>query len=140
MSTAARRVGGAVLRVLVGLPATLLALPLRCYRRWISPAVPPHCRFTPTCSAYGLQALRTRGAIVGTALTVRRLARCHPFHPGGVDPVPVRRSGPAGTAPQSGDRQASVTAQPCVPQTGGVPPQVRPAPSPSPTSRSGALT
>lgn len=71
--------------------AGLLALPIRLYRRWLSPGLPPHCRFSPTCSGYALQALRTRGALVGTGLTLRRLARCHPFHPGGHDPVPARR-------------------------------------------------
>ncbi len=57
------------------------------------------CRFHPSCSAYALEALRTHGAAGGSWLTVRRLARCHPFHPGGVDPVPpaVRRRAGATT-------------------------------------------
>jgi hypothetical protein len=50
------------------------------------------CRFEPSCSAYALDAVRTRGALVGLALTVRRLARCHPFCRGGLDPVPPRRA------------------------------------------------
>lgn len=58
------------------------------YRRWVSPALPPRCRFHPTCSAYALEALETHGALRGLALTVWRLLRCHPFHPGGFDPVP----------------------------------------------------
>lgn len=68
--------------------ARTLMLPIVAYRRWISPLFGPVCRFQPTCSAYALKALRTHGAIRGTWLTVRRLARCHPFHAGGYDPVP----------------------------------------------------
>ncbi|MFC7547151.1 membrane protein insertion efficiency factor YidD [Plantactinospora sp. GCM10030261] len=59
------------------------------YRRWISPALPARCRFHPTCSAYALEAVTRHGAFRGTGLAVRRLLRCHPFHPGGYDPVPV---------------------------------------------------
>ena len=66
----------------------LLALPIKFYRRWISPALPPACRFTPTCSAYALQALERHGALRGSWLAIRRIARCHPWHPGGDDPVP----------------------------------------------------
>ncbi len=68
--------------------AQLLALPIRFYQRWISPALPPACRFTPTCSAYALEALGRHGALRGSWLAMRRLARCHPWHPGGLDPVP----------------------------------------------------
>jgi uncharacterized protein len=68
--------------------ARALMLPIAGYRRWISPLFGPVCRFQPTCSAYAMQALRTHGAARGTWLTVRRLARCHPFNPGGYDPVP----------------------------------------------------
>jgi putative membrane protein insertion efficiency factor len=66
----------------------VLRLVVVAYRRWVSPALPPRCRFHPTCSAYALQALETHGALRGLALTVWRLLRCHPFHPGGFDPVP----------------------------------------------------
>ena len=58
------------------------------YRRFDSPALPPACRFYPSCSAYAEGALRRHGAAKGVWLTARRLARCHPFHPGGIDPVP----------------------------------------------------
>ena len=70
------------------LPARIAALPIRFYRRFLSPLKPPCCRFDPTCSQYALDALRTRGVIVGTWLTVRRILRCHPFSEPGYDPVP----------------------------------------------------
>lgn len=68
--------------------ARVLMLPIVGYRRWISPLFGPVCRFQPSCSAYALEALGTHGAVRGTWLTMRRIARCHPFHPGGYDPVP----------------------------------------------------
>lgn len=61
---------------------------IRAYRRLISPLLGPHCRFYPSCSAYSLDALRIHGLGRGLWLTARRIGRCHPFHPGGVDPVP----------------------------------------------------
>ncbi|WP_306215331.1 membrane protein insertion efficiency factor YidD [Actinoplanes sp. RD1] len=68
--------------------ARLLTAAVVAYRRWISPALPARCRFYPSCSAYAVEALAKHGALHGTGLTVRRLLRCHPFHPGGYDPVP----------------------------------------------------
>lgn len=61
---------------------------IRGYRRWISPLFPPVCRFYPTCSQYGLGAIERFGACRGSYLALRRILRCHPFHPGGYDPVP----------------------------------------------------
>lgn len=65
----------------------LVAL-IRGYKVLISPALPPACRFTPTCSQYALEAIRRHGAVRGSWLALRRLARCHPFNPGGYDAVP----------------------------------------------------
>lgn len=61
---------------------------VRVYRRWISPALPPACRFVPTCSAYAEEALAKYGAARGSWLAMRRLLRCHPFGGSGYDPVP----------------------------------------------------
>jgi uncharacterized protein len=68
--------------------ARVLALLLTGYRRFVSPLLGPHCRFAPSCSEYALVAVREHGALRGSWLAVRRLARCHPFNPGGLDPVP----------------------------------------------------
>ena len=75
--------------------ARLLTLAITGYRRYISPLTGPHCRFVPSCSAYALEAVRAHGALRGSWLAARRIGRCHPFHPGGLDPVPpAKRSGP----------------------------------------------
>ena len=60
------------------------------YRRFISPIKPACCRFTPTCSAYAIEAYKKRGFIIGTILTVKRILRCNPFCKGGYDPVPEK--------------------------------------------------
>jgi uncharacterized protein len=70
------------------LPRRLLAGLIRAYQRFLSPALPPSCRFHPSCSQYALEAVTRYGAVRGSWLAARRLARCHPFHPGGFDPVP----------------------------------------------------
>ena len=70
------------------LPRRLLTAAIRGYQIAVSPLLPPSCRFTPSCSQYALEAVNRHGAIKGTWLAGRRLARCHPFHPGGFDPVP----------------------------------------------------
>jgi hypothetical protein len=65
----------------------LMAL-IRLYQMTISRVLPPSCRFYPSCSHYGYDAIRKHGAIRGSWLTLKRLARCQPFNPGGYDPVP----------------------------------------------------
>jgi len=65
-----------------------LVLFVRLYQRLVSPLLPPACRFYPSCSTYAIQALERHGALRGGLLAARRLGRCHPFHPGGIDPVP----------------------------------------------------
>jgi len=57
------------------------------YRKFISPMKPPSCRFIPTCSEYALEAVGRYGAMKGMKMALRRILRCHPFHPGGYDPV-----------------------------------------------------
>ncbi|HLW48050.1 MAG TPA: membrane protein insertion efficiency factor YidD [bacterium] len=61
---------------------------IRWYQRWISPHLAPSCRFFPSCSEYATGAVEGHGLLRGGWLAVRRLLRCHPFHPGGYDPVP----------------------------------------------------
>ena len=68
--------------------ARILTGGIRFYRTAISPLKPPVCRFYPSCSCYALQALHAHGPFRGSWMTVRRLLRCNPFHPGGVDLVP----------------------------------------------------
>jgi len=61
---------------------------LRAYRSLLSPFLPPACRFYPSCSSYAIQAVEKYGAVKGAWLAARRLLRCHPYNPGGYDPVP----------------------------------------------------
>ena len=65
-----------------------LIIGVRAYQKVISPVLPARCRFYPTCSQYALEALERHGGMKGSLLTVKRLLKCHPFHPGGVDEVP----------------------------------------------------
>lgn len=70
-------------RLLIGL--------VQLYRYGISPFLGNHCRFHPSCSSYAIEALQRHGAVHGSWLTVRRLSRCHPWHAGGLDPVPDKK-------------------------------------------------
>ncbi|MCQ2248457.1 MAG: membrane protein insertion efficiency factor YidD [Treponema sp.] len=73
-------IGRFVSKILIGL--------VRFYQVFISPLFPACCRYTPTCSKYAIDALKKYGPVKGSYLSVRRIARCHPFHKGGYDPVP----------------------------------------------------
>ncbi len=66
--------------------ALLIAI-VKLYKYLISPVLPGSCRFVPSCSEYMIEALKKYGALKGTYLSVKRVARCHPLHPGGFDPV-----------------------------------------------------
>lgn len=68
----------------------LLLVPLRFYKWAISPWLPPMCRFHPSCSVYAMGAIAVHGPFKGTWLAARRVTRCHPFNPGGLDPVPPK--------------------------------------------------
>jgi putative membrane protein insertion efficiency factor len=84
------------------LKAVVLAL-LRFYKRWISPMLGARCRFQPTCSVYAMDAVQRFGVVRGGWLAIRRIGRCHPFHPGGYDPVPDAPHGGGNPHPDNHD-------------------------------------
>ncbi|WP_433465487.1 membrane protein insertion efficiency factor YidD [Spirillospora sp. CA-142024] len=92
--------------------AAVLILLVRAYRRFLSPLLGQQCRFQPSCSAYGLEALQVHGALRGTWLTARRIARCQPFHPGGHDPVPPRKKSAAAPANSGREESGPALAEP----------------------------
>ncbi|MBD7907758.1 membrane protein insertion efficiency factor YidD [Sporosarcina gallistercoris] len=69
----------------------IVLLLIRFYQKMISPLTPPSCRFYPTCSHYGVEAVETHGVFKGLWLTIVRISKCHPFHEGGFDPVPAKK-------------------------------------------------
>jgi len=86
---------------LAKLAGNAVKAPIVFYRRFISPLKPPVCRFYPTCSQYALEAVEVHGPVRGLWLALRRILKCHPFHPGGYDPVP-----PPGTKKPADKRSA----------------------------------
>lgn len=93
------------------LVAGLLRLVLRTYQLLISPLLGPNCRYAPSCSEYAREALLRHGTLRGSQLALRRVARCHPYSPGGYDPVPSapadppnRRPAPQATGPETATR------------------------------------
>lgn len=80
------------------IPTRVLVFAIELYRTYVSPTRMPTCRFTPTCSEYAVDALREYGAVRGLGLTVVRLVKCAPWHPGGWDPIPERAGSGAQTA------------------------------------------
>lgn len=80
------------LRFVRSLPVRALVFFIELYRNYVSPLRLPTCRFTPTCSEYAVDALKTHGAVKGSLLALARLLKCAPWHPGGWDPVPERGS------------------------------------------------
>ena len=87
--------------------ARVLVAVITGYRRLVSPLLMPRCRFLPSCSGYALEAVQLHGAARGGWLAVRRLSRCHPFHAGGIDPVPSV----SGTVPPPEGRALSMRSQ-----------------------------
>lgn len=77
-----------MLKFIVKLPANLLILLIRIYQFTLSPFIGRNCRYTPTCSNYGIEAIRKYGALKGGWLTIKRVASCHPWGGSGYDPVP----------------------------------------------------
>ena len=73
---------------IASIPKNIVLVLIHGYRRFLSPALPPSCRFTPTCSAYALTSIERYGLIRGGWLALKRIGRCHPWNPGGYDPVP----------------------------------------------------
>jgi len=72
------------------LAKVLAKAPIQFYRKFVSPLKPPTCRFYPTCSQYALDAIEEYGVLQGSWMAVKRILKCHPFHPGGYDPVPPK--------------------------------------------------
>ncbi|WJG09456.1 membrane protein insertion efficiency factor YidD [Aliiglaciecola sp. LCG003] len=73
--------------------SSMRAIPIwliRQYQKWLSPMLGPSCRFHPTCSQYGIEAITRHGFLYGSWLTLKRIGKCHPLHPGGIDHVPEK--------------------------------------------------
>ena len=88
---------------MINLPKAVVLAMLHGYRRWLSPMLPPVCRFQPSCSAYTVQAVERFGVVRGLFLGLFRLSKCHPFHPGGYDPVPEAKEPHCHHHPEAGE-------------------------------------
>lgn len=75
-----------MLKMIARIPVAILVAAVRLYQKLLSPLLGRNCRFTPTCSQYFIEAVTRYGAVVGTWRGIRRILKCHPFHPGGYDP------------------------------------------------------
>ncbi|MCK5676022.1 MAG: membrane protein insertion efficiency factor YidD [Verrucomicrobia bacterium] len=76
---------------ITAVPAKVAIMLVRLYQKMVSPWLGPRCRFHPSCSNYCIEALQQHGMVRGLWLGVKRIFKCHPFHPGGYDPVPEKR-------------------------------------------------
>ncbi len=102
------------------IPARMVMLPVRGWRV-LSRRLPPRCRFHPSCSAYALEALELHGAARGTWMAMRRVGRCHPWHPGGLDPVPTLKTKTPTPNTTPNTTQTSTTMSPGTTGTGPAP-------------------
>ena len=93
-------------------PAVVMLTGIRLYKRFLSPLLPPACRFQPSCSMYAMEAIEIHGAARGAALAAARIARCHPWNPGGYDPVPRAVIGPHQSAPPQSVPHANASTAP----------------------------
>ncbi len=84
--------------IVTTIPTKILIATLQAYKFLVSPLLGPRCRFYPSCSHYAMEALNAHGAVRGAWLALKRVSRCHPWHPGGIDPVPPRHEVEPGNA------------------------------------------
>jgi len=123
------------------LATRVLVAPIRFYQRFISPALPPSCRYSPSCSSYAVEALQVHGPLRGSWFAVRRIGRCHPWHAGGYDPVPPARERSSRFTSSTSAKSvadASVAGQDKAATSAVTTPDARPATAEAPTPRSNA--
>lgn len=124
----------------------VMLVPIRFYQRFVSPSIPASCRYYPTCSSYAAEALQVHGAFRGMGLAARRLGRCHPWHQGGMDPVPPARERRARSGSSVSVNSVAIAREHSSPGSSIDPtappaenhPDARPAAAQAPTPRSNA--